>query len=521
MSKVCGLEDALSCIKDGDMVASTGVIGWLTPDALFKGIADRYRMGKGAGNLSFFFPVGVGDSMGIGGMDRVAIPGLMHRIVSGNYINPVNPATGKRPELMRLIKEGLIEAYSWPIGATMHWLREVARRGPGYFTKVGIGTYIDPRQCGGKLNDRTTADLVQLRFLEGEEYLFYPTWALNVGLIRASAADEFGNLSFDDEPIHSAALAIALAVNACGGRVIAQVKKIVPRSSIPAANMRVPGALIDYVVVDPSPLMTTDTEFDARYLGGTFNRDAFKPMVMGPDKVIARRAAQEVRTGEVSIFGFGASSDIPLVMIEDGLFDGDGIYKYPQTTEHGIFGGVVMSGWQFSANMYPEALIDGGSQFDFIDGGNCDFAALAFAQFDSGGHVNVSKFAGYNPGSGGFIDIAANTRRLVFTGTFTTGGLKVAFIDGGLRVVDEGRSRKFVNHVEQITYPVSRGVAHHGQSALLITERAVFQVDQEGLTLTEVAKGIDVQRDIIEQMDFRPTKIAEPLKPMSAELFRP
>lgn len=518
-SKVCSVDDALAGIRDGATVTSTGVIGWLTPDALFRGLADHFHAGRGPRDLSFFFPVAVGDAMDIPGMDRVALPGLMKRIVCGNYINPVHPVTGERPAVMRMIRDNQVEAHAWPIGATMHWLREVARRGPGYLTQVGLGTFIDPRQEGGRLNARTEQALVQLREFDGHEYLFYPTWSLDVAFIRATSADDAGNLSFEDEPLHSAALAIALAVKACGGRVIAQVRRIVERSSRPAGLVNVPGALVDHVVVDPEPMMTTQVRFDARYLGGPFSRDGLAPVPAGADKIVARRAARELREGEVAIFGFGASSDIPLVMAEQGLFDNGGIHRWPHTTEHGTFGGVVMSGWQFSANLYPEALVDGLYQFDFIDGGNCPFAALAFAQLDEHGRVNVSKFGPYNPGSGGFIDIAANARRLVFTGTFTTGGLVVETSGGRLRVVKEGRTRKFVRSVEQVTYPARDGVRRHGQQALVITERAVFSLEADGLVLREIAPGIDLQREVLDLMDYPPVRIADDLQTMDASLF--
>jgi propionate CoA-transferase len=520
MSKVCTVAEAVRCIRDGDVVASTGVIGWLTPDALLREIAHAFTGGAGASDLTFYFPVGTGYALAIPGMDHVAIPGLMKRIVCGNYINPVNPVTGQRPALMRLIQSNEVEAYAWPIGASMHWLREVARRSPGYLTKVGLGTYIDPRQEGGRLNAATREQLVQVREFDGQEYLFYPTWDINVALIRASAADEYGNLSFDDEPLQSSAIALALATKACGGTVIAQVRKIVPRGELSAHQMRIPGALVDRVVIDAEAMMTTDVRFDERYLGGKFAADALPPSPGGADRIIARRAAREVREGEVTIFGFGASSDIPLVMAEAGLFDDDGIWRYPHITEHGVFGGVVMSGWQFSANLFPQALLDGAYQFDFIDGGNCGFAALAFAQFDEAGHVNVSKFASFNPGAGGFIDIATNTRRLVFTGTFTTGGLKVATEGGRLTIEREGKSRKFVRRVEQITYPLIQGVRDRGQSALLITERAVFGVERDGLVLKEIAPGVDVQRDVLGQMEFAPKAIASDLKTMDDGLFR-
>lgn len=520
MSKICSAQEAVALIEDGQAVASVGVIGWLTPDDLLSALADRFRKSGEPRGLTFYFPCGTGDSMGIKGMDHVAIPGLMKRIISGSYVNPVDPRTGKRPELMRLIRENLVEAYSWPIGASMHWLREVARRSPGYLSEIGLGTYVDPRNQGGKFTASAKEDLIRVVRFEGKEYLFYPTWKLDVGFIRATAADEFGNLSFEDEPITSASLAIALAVKACGGRVIAQVKKVVPRGGRDVQSVKVPGALVDHVVVVPGQKMVTDVDFDPRYLGRVPPDLANLPRLpMGPEKVIARRAALEVKPGTVSIFGFGASSDAPLAMAEAGVFRDGAIRNYNFTTEHGPFGGIVMSGWQFSANLYPEALLDGLSQFDYIDGGNCRFAALAFAQFDAGGNVNVSRFGAFNPGAGGFIDIAHNASELVFTGSFTTGGLQVEIGNEGMRVVREGRVRKFVSAVEQVTYPLLRNVAQRGQKATLVTERAVFRVESDGLVLAEVAKGIDVRRDILDQMEFAPVRVLDPLPHMDKALF--
>jgi propionate CoA-transferase len=294
----------------------------------------------------------------------------------------------------------------------------------------------------------------------------------------------------------------------------------VPRYSRPAHHVRIPAALVDHYVVEAEQMSGTDIRSDRAYLGGSApDLRSLPRLPLGPDKIIARRASCEVRPGRTSIFGFGASSDVPLVMAEAGLFDGGRIDDYQFTTEHGPFGGIVMSGWQFSANIGPEALLDGVQQLDFIDGGNCPFAALAFAQFDREGNVNVSRFGSSNPGAGGFIDIAQNARDLVFTGTFTTSGLAVGIGDGGLQIVKEGAVQKFVDRVEQITYPVRKGVVERGQTALIVTERAVFRVMAEGLMLAEVAKGIDVRRDVLDQMAFAPARIADPLPLMDASLF--
>lgn len=520
MNKFCSAAEAVKLVKDGETVASVGVIGWITPDSVLKALAERFRATGAPRDVTFYFPCGTGDSMGIPGMDHVAVRGLMKRIVSGSYVNPVNPATGKRPELMRLIRENAIEAYSWPIGASMHWLREVARRSPGYMTEIGVGCFIDPDQTGGKLTTKSSESLVEKVEFRGKTYLFYPTWKIDTAFIRAGESDEAGNLSFDSEPLMSSALALALATKACGGTVVAQVRRRVERGVRAAQTVKIPGTLVDRVVVDEHQMMTTDVRYDEAYLGGQpFDISKVPRVAFGPDKIVARRAAREVKPGVVSIFGFGASSDAPLVMAEEGAFENGKIRDYLFTTEHGPFGGLVMSNWQFSANRHPEALLDGVAQFDFIDGGNCHFAALAFAQFDAAGNVNVSRFGAFNPGAGGFIDIAHNAKELVFTGTFTTGGLKVRAQGGGLTVESEGAVKKFVNAAEEITYPVLKGVRERGQKAKVVTERAVFDVGVDGLVLSEVASGVDVRRDVIERMEFKPARIAEPLKSMEPRLF--
>jgi len=517
----CSAAEAVADIQDRQTVACVGVIGWITPDLVLAALGKRFETSQQPCGLTFYFPCGTGDAVGIPGMDHVAQEGLMKRIVSGSFINPVNPATGARPRLMRLVKENKIEAYAWPIGASMQWLREVARKSPGYLTRVGLGTYIDPQHSGGRMTECSTEDLVERVQFRGEDLLFYPTWKLDVGIIRATSADEFGNLSFEDEPIMSSNLHIALAVKACGGRVIAQVKRKVPSGQRAALEVRIPGNLIDQVVVDPDQMMVTDIPFDPAYLGPNRTSLGQLPRLpMGPDKVIARRAAMAIPKDELCIFGFGASSDVPLVMAEQGDFEGEKLHDYLFTTEHGSHGGIVMSGWQFSANVNPTALLDGVTQFDLIDGGLCTVAALAFAQLDAEGNVNVSRFGNANPGAGGFIDIAENAKTLLFCGGFTTAGLKTNFPDGCLKIEQEGRVRKFVKQAEHLTYPVLKGVRERGQKALVITERAVFEITAEGYVLKEIAPGVDLKIQVLDQMDFAPIHIPDPLPRMDTTLFR-
>jgi propionate CoA-transferase len=520
MSKIMSAAEAVADIPDNATVASVGVIGWITPDTLLSQLGERFTKTESPRNLTFYFPCGTGDAMDIGGMDRVAKKGLMQRIVSGSYINPVHPRTGKRPELMRLIKENAIEAYSWPIGASMHWLREVARKSPGYMTEIGLGTYIDPAHGGGKFTDCAQEDLVKKVQFGGKDYLFYPSWPINYCFIRATSADEFGNLSFESEGLVSSAIALALATKASGGVVIAQVMRQVKRFERAAGDVKIPGVFVDRVVVDPRQSMVTETLFDQRYLSPqNMDMSNLPKLPFGPDKIIARRAYAEIPKHTLTILGFGAASDMPLVMAEDGALNEETVKDYWFTTEHGSYGGVVMTGWQFSANMWPEALMDGVSQFDAIDGGLCKCTALAFAEFDAAGTVNVSKFGAANPGAGGFIDIAHNAEKLIFTGTFTTGGLKISSDGKQLRIDTEGKNRKFVEHAAHITYRVADGVCKRKQKAILITERAVFNVNADGLELIEIAPGIELQRDVLDLMGFTP-RVSPNLQLMDEALFR-
>lgn len=520
MTKLVSAEDAVAQIETGATVASAGVIGWVTPDKVLAALGRRFRDTGAPGDLTFYFPCGTGDAMGIKGMDHVAQEGLMKRIVSGSYINPVDPVTGQRPELMRLIRENKVEAYSWPIGATMHWLREVARKSPGYLTRVGLGTYADPRLGGGKFTEKAQDDLIRVIEIDGEELLYYPTWPIDVAILRAASSDARGNLSWEDEPLTTSNIALALAAKASGGKVIAQVRRMVEEGERPASQIRLPGVYVDQVVVDPDMMMTTDVPYEAAYFSGRrVDLDTLSAPPFSADRIIANRIVPEVRKGELAIFGFGAATDVPLVMAEQGLFGGGAIHDYPGTTEHGAYGGVVMPGWQFSANINPDAILDGVTQFDAIDGGLCRFAALSFAEFDADGVVNVSKFGGANPGAGGFIDIAQNTERLIFAGTFTTGGLRTDVVDGKLVIEREGKVRKFVEKAASVTYRVADGVAKRGQEALIVTERAVFRVLPEGLELIEIAHGIDLQTQVLDLMEFPPMRIAEPLPLMAAAHF--
>ncbi|MEZ5568347.1 MAG: CoA-transferase [Halioglobus sp.] len=511
-SKVVSAEAAVDLIADGDTVGILGCIGWVTPDAVLKALSERFEKTRAPRDLTAFCPVGTGDMREILGIDHIAKEGLLKRAICGSWLNARSPITGERPELFRMLRGNLLECYAWPMGAMMHWLREVARHSPGYLTSVGIGTYADPRLDGTRLNDCTPEGLVRVVEFEGEEQLFYPTWPVNVAIIRATSADEMGNLSFENEPLISSAIALALAAKASGGIVIAQVKHLCEPGRRRTQDCRFPGAYVDRVVVADTQTMGTYMVHDQRFLGGIpFDKASLATMPEGLDKVLQRRAMAEVEKHVVTIFGYGLATCIPLVMAEEGLLNEHSLHEYLFTTEHGPYGGVVMPGAYFSPNIYADALFDGPTQFDAIDGGLCKTAFLSFGQFDAQGNINVSRLGDTIVGAGGFIDIAHNAEKLVLVGTFTAGGLEADVEDGMLSIRQEGRARKFVERAEHITYPALQGVRQRGQQVKIITERATFELRENGLLLTEIAAGVDLQKDILDQMAYPPAAIADPL----------
>jgi propionate CoA-transferase len=520
MSKITDFETAVADIPSGASLAVMGIIGWIVPEKLLRALGQRYLDTGSPRDLTLYTPCFSGDNDEIKGIDNLMHDGMTKRLITGGLINPPDPKTGERPRSMRQIKDNKIEAYTFHIGVTMHWLREIARRSPGYLTAVGIGTFVDPDFGGGKVTPRTTEDIVEKIDFRGKPHLFFPSFNLDYGIIRATSADKHGNLCFEDDPLVSANLAIALAVKACGGKVIAQVKRIYEPGERHAHMVKVPGVFVDKVVVDPEQMLVTGIQDDARFLGQErINPRELQPLKPGAATVIARRSAALIHKNELTIYGFGTSSSIPTIFATEGLFDGDGIYDYPSTTEHGSYGGIVTSGWQFSANYNADALIDGVTQFDVIHAGLCKTCALAFAQFDAHGNINVSKFGNANPGSGGFIDIAHSATHLIFNGTFTTGGLKVDTAEGKLQILQEGKVSKFVHDAEQITYPLLTGVRERGQTAHIITERAVFAVTPKGLELLEVAPGIDPKTQVLDLMGFTPAHVPNPIPLMNSKLF--
>jgi len=446
---------------------------------------------------------------GTGGMVHFAHAGMIRRTVAGHF-----GQTGK--ELMGMIYRDEVEAYNFPQGSLSHLTRHIAARTPGLLTKVGLGTFVDPRQQGGKLNPGSTEDLVHLVDFAGEEWLHYPCPHIDVVIIRATLADEKGNLTLDKEGVHLEQLQLAQAARACGGIVIAQVERVVQAGSLHPKQVKVPGYLVDYVVVGTpeTHMQSISTVFDPALCGDLrVPVGSLKPMALDERKVIARRAAMELQAGAITNLGIGIPAGIPAIAAEEGVAD-----LLTLSIESGVNGGIPAQGGDFALAYNAESIIDQSAQFDFYDGGGLDASFLGLAQTDNQGNVNVSMFNGRPVGCGGFINITRGTGKLVFCGTFTAGGLEVAVEEGRLRIVQEGRSRKFIEQVEQITFN-GADAARRGQRVLFVTERAVFRLTPDGLELTEIAPGVDLERDVLAHMGFRP--LMREVRTMDARLFMP
>ena len=477
--------------------------GVLEPSALITALAERYTHTGAPSALSVYFCSGVGDRNGAG-MDILAIPGLIRSAVAGHW--------AMTPTLSKMAHDGDIEAYNLPQGVLAQLLRESAARRPGLLTKVGLGTFCDPRQGGGRLNDTTTAELVDVLELRGEEYLFYPSPAFDVAFIRGTTADENGNLTLEHETAKLGVLPAATAARNSGGLVIAQVKRVAATHTLNPQSVVVPGHLIDMVVVDEDQRQTAINDYNPAFSGEVyvpFGRSAAMPLT--ERKVVARRALDEIRPASVVNLGVGMADGVATAALEEGR-----LTEMTLTVEQGMVGGVPERGVIFGVAWNPEAVIEHASVFDFYDGGGLDVACLGFAEVDKVGNVNASLVDGRIFGAGGFINISQAAKKVVFCGTLTAGGLRTDLSEGQLRVVTEGKHHKFIEKVHQVTFNAELA-RERGQEILYVTERAVFVLGDDGPLLVEVAPGWTAEQ-ITALMDFRP-KFAEHIRPMSALLF--
>lgn len=513
--RVLSAADAAALIPDGATVTVSSSSGLGCPDAVLRAIGERFAASGTPRALTMLHPIAAGDVYGIDGIDHLAEPGLLKRVIAGSY--PSGPSSVPAPKIWRMIDEGAVEAYNVPSGILFHMHREAAAGRPGVLTMVGLDTVIDPRREGGRMNAATTEEIARVVTFDGREWLYFPAIPVDVAVIRATTADERGNLTTEHEGAYLGALDQALAARNNGGIVIAQVKRLASADSLRAQDVRVPGVLVDYVVVAPDQMQTTETIYEPAISGEVrVPSSSFEPVPWGTDKVIARRAAMALRDGEAVNLGFGISALVPRILLEEGLHG-----AVTWVIEQGAVGGVPLLGFQFGCAANAQAIMPSPDQFTYFQGGGFDRSLLSFMQVDAAGNVNVSRLAArphVTAGIGGFIDITARARHLVFSGYFTAGGLKLDLQDGGLRILEEGRSRKFVPAVEQVTFS-GRRACQTGQDVTYVTERCVLRLEREGLTVIEVAPGINLERDVLGQAGI-PIRVSPDLRPMDRRLFR-
>jgi len=507
LGKVFSARDAVALIRDGSTIATGGFVGIGFPEELALAVEQRFQETGQPRNLTLMYAAGQGDG-NAKGANHFSHPGLVKRVVGGHW--------GLVPKFGELAIRNQIEAYNLPQGVISHLFRDIAAKRPRSISKVGMHTFVDPLYGGGRMNAATTEEIVERIEFDGETYLAYKTWPLHVALLRGTTADMDGNITMEKEALFLESLDMALAAHNSGGLVMVQVERLAAVKSLDPRQVKIPGILVDCVVVSkPENHWQTFAEvynpaFSHKIMVPT---QTLKPMVMNERKIIARRAAMELTPKCVVNLGVGVPEGIARIANEEDLLD-----SVTLTAEPGVIGGIPAGRPNFGAAINVAALIAQPSQFDFYDGGGLDLAFLGLAQSDSEGNINVSKFGCKLTGAGGAINISQNARKVVFVGTFTASGLKVAIADGCLSIEREGQSRKFLKHVEHVTFS-GNYAKERGQEVLYITERCVFALTKEGMELIEIAPGIDIDKDILAQMDFRPI-VRNTLRLMDERIFR-
>lgn len=506
-AKLVSARAAIERIRPRDTLCISGFVGTGTPEELIRALENRFLHTNAPFGLTLVFAAAPGDG-DARGVNRLAHAGLLKRVIGGHW--------ALVPKLGALALASEVEAYNLPLGVMSQLYREIAGKRGGVLTRIGLGTFVDPRQGGGRLNKATWEELVKLIVLDGEEWLLYKPFGIDVAFIRGTTADHNGNLSMENEALTLDTLAIATATKNSGGLVIAQVERVVPANTLGPRSVEVPGILVDYVVeaAAENHRQTWATQFEPAFAGQCrVNLAGVPRMALDERKLVARRAAFELPLGGVVNLGIGMPEGVSRVAGEEGLLG-----AITLTAEPGIIGGMPQGGLDFGAAINNDALLAQNQQFDFYDGGGLDLAVLGMAQVDARGNVNVSRFGDRLAGAGGFINISQSANRLVFVGTFTTSGLEVAIEHGKLRILSEGRTGKFLTAVEQITFNGDLA-CRRGQRVFYVTERAVFQLTERGLELIEIAPGIDVKTQILDQIPF-PVVVRQP-RPMNPRIYNP
>ncbi|BDE87640.1 Butyrate--acetoacetate CoA-transferase subunit B [uncultured Flavonifractor sp.] len=504
MSKRVSIDQAIDMIHDGDGIAISGFQSCTVSRELYLALAERFR--------TTGHPCGLTLMQGAGntGVQDMTEEGLFSRYITGHYAG--------NQKMIQMVIENKIQSYNLPQGVVDHMYRAAAGGKIGEITKIGLHTFCDPRLGGGKMNEITTEDLVELTDICGEEYLVYKTPKLDIALVRGTTSDELGNITIEEESAPVDLLDVVMGVKGMGGKVIVQVKNYVSSGSMDRSQVVIPGSMVDAVVVCTNPEENhrqTPAAFYDPILSGHFraNDIGFDTLPLNDRKVIARRAAMELAPNSVVNLGIGIPEGVAKVASEEGIAD-----RLCLTIESGLIGGVPAGGAHFGSSYNAWAALSMTHQFDYYDGGNLDICSLGFAEVDPAGNVNVSRFGNRIAGAGGFIDISQSTPKVAFSGTMTAGGLRLEIRDGTLHILEEGQKKKFLRSIGQITFSAAQS-RRAGQKVLFITERCVFEVTEKGLMLTEIAPGITIEEHILPCMEFEPL-ICPNLKLMDARIFR-
>ncbi|MCQ0969397.1 acyl CoA:acetate/3-ketoacid CoA transferase (plasmid) [Paracoccus sp. TK19116] len=514
MGKIVTAAEAAARIADGAVVTVSSSSALGCPDAVLAAIGARFDAEGHPRNLTTLHPIAAGDMYGVKGIDHIAKDGLLSRILGGSY--PSGPSSLEMPEIWKMIVEDRVLAYNVPSGIMFDMHRDVAARRPGVLTRVGLDTFVDPIRQGCAMNAAAAAHpIVHRHDFAGETWLHFPNIVPDVAIIRATTADEHGNLTYEHEGAYLGGLDQAIAARNHRGLVIAQVKRVTAAGSLRPHDVHVPGHLVDLIVVAPDQRQTTETDYDPAISGEIMRPwDSFTLAEHGVEKVIARRAAMELRRGQTANLGFGISAMVPRILLEAG---------HPQAVtwaiEQGAVGGMPLTGFAFGCASNAHAFVPSPNQFSYFQGGGFDMSFLSFLEVDRQGNVNVSKL-GKKPyltaGCGGFVDITANARKIVFSGFFEAAA-EFDLAPDGLRITKPGKFTKMVNEVEHVTFSGRRAV-ETGQDVLYITERCVIRLTPEGLVATEIMPGIDPARDIAAASQGRVT-VAENATTMPLSLL--